>query len=52
MIVEHPDLIVKYGRKGFECGKKHHERNKMDKLFVETIIEVSKWKENFNGKTK
>lgn len=52
MIVEHPDLIVKYGRKGFECGKKHHERSKMDKLFVETIIEVSKWKENFNGKTK
>ena len=42
MIVEHPDMIAEYGKKGFECGKKHHERSKMDKLFVETIIEVSK----------
>lgn len=21
MIVEHPDIIAEYGRKGFECGK-------------------------------
>lgn len=36
-LVNNPIMIAEYARKGYECGKEHHDRSKMDQLLIETI---------------
>lgn len=49
MLVESPELIMKYSIKGYECGKEHHSEEIMNELLIKTIREVA---ENKNGREK
>lgn len=42
LLVEDPDIILKYGEKGFNCGKEHHEKEKMKKIFYNSICTLRK----------
>lgn len=37
MLVENPEIISEYSRKAFECGKENHNKDKMDKIMIDTI---------------
>ena len=36
------DLIQKYGRNAFECGRKNHNEKDIKRIFVETLKETAK----------
>ncbi len=40
MLVNHPEMIADYARKGYECGVEHHERSKMNQLLTDTICQA------------
>lgn len=40
-IINNPELISIYGKKAFECARCNHEKNMMDKRFIETICRVA-----------
>ncbi|MDO4469087.1 MAG: hypothetical protein Q4C84_04515 [Bacillota bacterium] len=40
MLVENPKMITEYGKKGFECGKEHHEKDKMQKVFCNAVCNL------------
>lgn len=42
MIIDNPLVIGQYGAKAYECGKKHHKKEKMDKVLMDVI--TSAWK--------
>lgn len=37
MLVENPEIISEYSRKAFECGKENHNKDKMDKIMLNTM---------------
>lgn len=39
---EDTNLIVEYGEKAFDCGKRNHEESLVKKTFVETICQATK----------
>lgn len=39
-IVSNPEWIAEYAKKGYDCGIEHHERRKMDNLFIKTILDA------------
>lgn len=44
-LVNNEKMILRYARKGYQCGVEHHERSKMDRLLIETICEAAdKWR--------
>ncbi len=42
MLIDHPELIGKYGRKGWECGKRNHQIETIQKEFFIDLQEVTK----------
>lgn len=42
IIVKNPDIIQEYGKKGYDCGVEHHQREKMNKLLINTICQAVK----------
>ena len=42
LLVNNPNIITQYSKKGYECGVEHHQRKKMNHLFVSTICSVVK----------
>lgn len=42
MLVDRPELITEYGKKGYECGCAHHDEQKMSQLFTQTIMDAAK----------
>lgn len=41
-IVEHPELVDLYGEKAFNCAIRNHEKNMMNKRFIETMCKAVK----------
>lgn len=41
LLVSHPDLILQYGKKAFNCGEKNHNEVNVKKTFVETICKAA-----------
>ncbi len=39
-IISKPDLTDKYGRKAFDCAVRNHERDMMNKRFINTMLKV------------
>lgn len=39
-MVEHPEMVNEYGRKGFECGKRNHDVEVIKKTLRDTFCEV------------
>lgn len=39
-LVNNPALILEYGEKAYNCGKEHHDKDKMRKVLLETIESV------------
>lgn len=37
-----PDMILEYGRKAFDCGKRNHEESLVRKTFIETLCRAAK----------
>ncbi len=44
MIVENPDEILRYGKKAYECGKKHHDKCLVDEKLRTIIVQAAKEK--------
>lgn len=42
LLADDPTQITEYGKKAYECGKEHHEKEKMDRVLIEAI--TSAWK--------
>lgn len=40
MIVKHPELVVEYAEKAFECGKRSHQRRYVQKMLKEDFYKV------------
>lgn len=40
-LIDNPEKIVEYGRKGFETGRMNHEESKVKKIFVETLCKAA-----------
>lgn len=41
-IVNHPELVEEYGKKAFDCASRNHEKEMMNKRFIETMIKAVK----------
>lgn len=41
-LIENPEKIEQYGKKAYDCGKEHHDIEKMNKILVDTIISAAK----------
>ena len=41
-IIDSPDLITEYAEKAYMCAKKNHDKEMMDRRFVDTMISASK----------
>ena len=41
MLVDRPELIAEYGKKGYECGRAHHDEQSMDQLLKQTIMDAA-----------
>lgn len=42
MLVDRPELITEYGKKGYECGRAHHDEQKMSQLLTQTIMDAAR----------
>ena len=40
-LIADPSMIIEYGKKAYDCGKERHDKEKMNKLLVDTI--ASAW---------
>ena len=47
-IVDNPGLIEELGRRAFDCARSHHERNRMNRRFMTTIIRAAKRRDIIN----
>ena len=43
------DLIIEYGRKAFDCGKRNHDSEIIKNRFIETLVHASKLKDKANN---
>ncbi len=47
-IVDNPGLIEELGRRAFDCARSHHERNRMNRRLMTTIIRAAKRRDIIN----
>lgn len=40
-LIDHPEMIIEYGRKAFEIGKMNHEESKVKQTFIETLCKAA-----------
>lgn len=41
VLTENPQVIMEYGKKSFDCGKRNHEESDVKKTFIETICKAA-----------
>lgn len=47
-LIDHPEMIIEYGRKAFEIGKMNHEESKVKQTFIETLCKAANNYKNEN----
>lgn len=40
-LVNTPDLVLEYAKKAYDCGVEHHERGRMDRVLIQTIVQAN-----------
>lgn len=40
-LVNTPDLVLEYAKKAYDCGVEHHERGRMDRVLIHTIVQAN-----------
>lgn len=40
-LVNAPDLVLEYAKKAYDCGVEHHERGRMDRVLIHTIVQAN-----------
>lgn len=40
-LVNMPDLVLEYAKKAYDCGVEHHERGRMDRVLIHTIVQAN-----------
>lgn len=40
-LVNVPNIVLEYAKKAYNCGVEHHERERMDKIFIHTIEQAT-----------
>ena len=40
-LIDNPNMIKEYARKGYDCGVEHHERKKMNEILTDEIVQAN-----------
>lgn len=40
-LIDNPNMIKEYARKGYDCGVEHHERKKMNEILTNEIVQAN-----------
>lgn len=40
-LVNAPDIVLEYAKKAYDCGVEHHERGRMDRVLIHTIVQAT-----------
>lgn len=41
-LIDNPSLVLEYGKKGYECAYRNHEKSMMTQRFIETMLKAAK----------